>query len=79
MNRICLDCNHACHCIGQGYMVQDTNCYFEGCVCTECMHTISVKETTINREDNMIKKTIKWVRKIVCWPWKKLVDWLWTR
>ena len=27
----------------------------------------------------MIKKIIKWVWNIICWPWKKLVEWLWTR
>ena len=27
----------------------------------------------------MIKKFIKWVWNIFCWPWKKLVEWLWTR
>jgi hypothetical protein len=28
-----------------------------------------------HEEDNMIKK----IWKAICWPWKKLVDWLWTR
>ena len=27
----------------------------------------------------MIKKFIKWIWNIICWPWKKLVEWLWTR
>ena len=27
----------------------------------------------------MIKKIVKWVWNIICWPWKKLVEWLWTR
>ena len=31
------------------------------------------------QEDNMIKKLIKWVWNIICWPFKKAVEWLWTR
>jgi len=32
-----------------------------------------------SKEDNMIKKLIKWVWNIICWPFKKAVEWLWTR
>ena len=32
-----------------------------------------------HEEDNMIKKAVKWVWNIICWPFKKLVQWLWTK
>ena len=28
------------------------------------------------KEDNMVKKIVKWVRKIICWPFKKAHEWL---
>ena len=31
----------------------------------------------INREDNMIKKIVKWIWNIVCWPIKKAKQWIW--
>jgi len=78
MKRICLDCNHACHCVGQGFYTQNTNCYVMGCVCVDCNHVIN--EIILNNgEDLMAKKIAKWVWNIICWPWKKLVEWLWTR
>ena len=40
MKRICLDCDHPCHCIGQGFHTQDTYCYVTGCVCTDCNHNL---------------------------------------
>jgi hypothetical protein len=27
-------------------------------------------------EDNMVKKTIKWVWKVVSWPFKKALEWM---
>ena len=32
-----------------------------------------------HEENNMAKKIVKWVWNLICWPWKKLVEWLWTR
>ena len=29
-----------------------------------------------HEEDNMIKKTIKWIWSIICWPFKKAKEWL---
>ena len=74
MKRTCLDCDHPCHCIGQGFYTQDTYCYVTGCVCTDCNHTVK-KVVTKNEEETMARK----IWKLICWPWKKLVDWLWTR
>ena len=69
----CLTCDHRCHCVGSGYYPNTTEC---GCGCFTCTCTglpLKLEET------NMIKKFIKWVWNIICWPWKKLVEWLWTR
>ena len=27
--------------------------------------------------ENMVKKIIKWIWKIVCWPFKKIKEWIW--
>ena len=69
----CLTCDHKCHCVGSGYYPNTTEC---GCGCFTCTCTglpLKLEET------NMIKKFIKWVWNIICWPWKKVVEWLWTR
>jgi hypothetical protein len=69
----CLTCDHRCHCVGSGYYPNTTEC---GCGCFTCTCAglpLKLEET------NMIKKFIKWVWNIICWPWKKLVEWLWTR
>ncbi len=82
MKKYCVDCEHECHCVGSGFYVQDQNCYADGCVCVDCNHNVKIdlyNNALINEEETMAKKIIKWVWKIVCWPWKKLVDWLWTR
>ena len=47
MKRICLDCDHPCHCIGQGFHTQDTYCYVTGCVCTDCNGNDSISECKI--------------------------------
>ena len=28
------------------------------------------------KEDNMVKKTIKWIWKVVSWPFKKALEWM---
>jgi len=28
------------------------------------------------KEDNMVKKTIKWIWKVVSWPFKKTLEWM---
>jgi hypothetical protein len=71
MKRICLDCDHPCHCIGQGFHTQDTYCYVTGCVCTDCNHTVK-EVVTKNKEEPMARKIWEWV----CWPFKKVWDWL---
>ncbi len=30
-----------------------------------------------HEEDNMVKKIVKWIWNIVCWPIKKAKQWLW--
>ena len=32
--KICNDCGHRCHCVGQGYFVSSTQC--ATCDCNEC-------------------------------------------
>ena len=32
---------------------------------------------TLKEEDNMVKKLVKWIWNIVCWPIKKAKQWLW--
>ena len=29
-------------------------------------------------EDDMVKKIIRWVWNIICWPIKKIKNWLWS-
>jgi len=70
----CLTCSHKCHCVGSGFYPQTTEC---SCGCFVCACTglpLKLEENT-----NMIKKFIKWVWSIICWPFKKAVEWLWTR
>ena len=39
----------------------------------------NIKGIEIIKEDNdMVKKLIKWVWNIICWPFKKVKDWLWS-
>jgi len=33
-------------------------------------------EPVVLQEDNMVKKIVKWVWKIICWPFKKAHQWL---
>ena len=70
----CLTCDHKCHCVGSGYYPQTTEC---GCGCFVC--TCAGLPLQLEEKTTMIKKFIKWVWNIICWPWKKLVDWLWTK
>ena len=41
--------------------------------CPHCGHVHA--PLILQEEDNMVKK----IWKAICWPWKKLVEWLWTR
>ena len=69
----CTLCLHPCHCKGIGQYINTNQCIGFDCDCRDCTHPI------IKEEKDMVKKLIKWVWKIICWPWKKLVEWLWTR
>ncbi len=65
-------CPHCGHIHGKGYVEHThedgvTHAHADG----DVSHT--------HKEDNMVKKIIKWVWNIIIWPWKKLVDWLWTK
>ena len=46
--------------------------------CPHCGH-IHGDVSHTHEENNMAKKIVKWVWNLICWPWKKLVEWLWTR
>jgi len=70
MRKTCLECGHVCHCIGQGFFLSKQTC--DTCSCVECVHEI----VKIIKEDSMVKKIIKRIWKIICWPWNKLMDWL---
>ena len=64
-NRICPHCGHV-H--GENYVEHThdngvTHTHKDG----DVPHT--------HEENNMIKK----IWKVICWPWKKVVDWLWTK
>ena len=72
MKILCFDCGHRCHCEGQGFYVSTSQCSV--CDCVICNHT-QIK----NIGENMLKKICKKIWNIFCWPWKKLVEWLWTR
>ena len=41
------------------------------CNYCDCGHT-----PLIMTEDNMVKKIIKWIWKVICWPFKKIHQWL---
>ncbi len=70
----CLNCNHVCHCIGQGYFLNVNTC--PACSCIECIHEFIIRP---KKEELMIKKFLAWVWKIVSWPFKKIAEWLWTK
>jgi len=71
MKIFCFDCGHRCHCPGQGYFVSTSQC--ASCDCMICNH-IKIKNYM---GENMVKKIIKWIWKIVCWPFKKIKEWIW--
>jgi hypothetical protein len=62
---ICIDCGHR----HRGQIE---------CAFCKCGHLEDYEKVLVG-EDTMIKKAIKWVWNIICWPWRKLVDWIWSR
>ena len=59
----CMNC-------GMGCIVADYN------VLQQCPHCGHAQNDPLKEEDNMVKKTIKWIWSIVCWPFKKAKEWL---
>tara|TARA_X000000950_G_C13816676_1_gene620123 strand:- start:1103 stop:1285 length:183 start_codon:yes stop_codon:yes gene_type:complete len=53
-----------------GFIVADYN------VLQQCPHCGHAHNDPLKEEDNMVKKTIKWIWSIVCWPFKKAKEWL---
>jgi hypothetical protein len=49
------------------------------CGCNLGVLTLTDEVKNFVKEDNMAKKIIKWVWNIICWPFKKVKDWLWSR
>jgi hypothetical protein len=76
MKILCFDCGHRCHCKGQGFYVSTSQC--STCDCYVCNH-IEIKNYEDHMGENMFKKIWKKIWNIICWPCKKLVEWLWTR
>ena len=64
----CLSCNHKCHCVGMGFYANTTEC---GCGCFDCR----CKGLPLKLEEHMVKK----IWNIICWPFKKIKEYLWTR
>ena len=65
-----LTCDHKCHCVGSGYYPQTTEC---GCGCFVCA---CKGLPLVLKEDKMVKKIVKWIWNIICWPFKKAHQWL---
>ena len=65
INMKCINC-------GMGFIVADYNVLQQ---CPHCGH-IHNDPLILEEEDNMIKKTIKWIWKLICWPFKKAHQWL---
>ena len=53
-----------------GFIVAEYN------VLQQCPHCGQAHNDPLKEEDNMIKKTIKWIWSIICWPFKKVKEWL---
>ena len=68
----CSLCLHPCHCKGVGPYINTNQCIGYNCNCMNCIHTSTEEET-------MAKKLVKWIWKIICWPGRKVADWLWTK
>ena len=68
----CTLCLHPCHCKGVGPYINTNKCIGYDCDCRTCTHPI------IKEDNDMVKKVIKWVWNIICWPFKKVKDWLWS-
>ena len=69
---LCLECNHLCHCKGVAPNPNTNQCMGDdgNCLCIVCTHNKS------RMEDNMVKKTIGWVWKIICWPFQLIHKWV---
>jgi hypothetical protein len=48
------------------------------CAICECSlePLILQDEVKTIKEDNMVKKIVKWIWNIICWPFKKAHEWL---
>jgi hypothetical protein len=62
-----------CENCGMGFIITPINV---DKVCPHCGHIHGDSEVS-NKEDNMVKKIVKWIWNIVCWPIKKAKQWLW--
>jgi hypothetical protein len=68
MKTFCFECKHDCHC---GRKCDQCSCY----IC----NNIVIKTYEDYMGGNMIKKIVKWIWNIICWPFKKVKDWLWSK
>jgi len=70
---LCLECNHLCHCKGVAPNPNTNQCMGNdgNCLCIVCKHN-----STEGKDMNIIKKVIKWIWSIICWPFKKVFKWL---
>jgi len=59
----CINC-------GMGFIITPIN--LQG----ECPHCGYINSPLVLKEDNMVKKIVKWIWKIVCWPLEKAKQWL---
>jgi len=66
---VCTLCSHPCHCKGTGQYLNTNQCIGYNCDCRNCTHP------TIKEED-MVKKVIKWIWNIIAWPFKKIHNWI---
>jgi len=58
--KLCTDCSHECHCIGQGFHVSESIC--DACDCLFCNHEINQTK----------EKNMNWIKK----QWQKFIDWV---
>jgi hypothetical protein len=58
--QLCVECGHKCHCVGQGFYVNEDFC--DSCDCLFCVHEIN----------EPVEEKMNWLKK----QWKKFVDWL---
>jgi len=61
-----------CENCGMGFYLTTINVNI---VCPHCGH-IHGNSEVLNKEDNMVKKVVKWIWNIIAWPFKKIHNWL---